>query len=87
MIINKTAEKKDQVFIQKITLVGVKKVKTILKLIGDKGGNMVITTLDLFNTMTDKDFIYLHDLGKLKHLCLQLSLDLELSKNKKISDA
>ncbi len=87
MIINKTAEKKDQVFIQKITLVGVKKVKTILKLIGDKGGNMVITTVDLFNTMTDKDFIYLHDLGKLKHLYLQLSLDLELSKNKKISDA
>ena len=59
----------------------------MLKLIGDKGDNMTISTLDLFNAMTDKDFIYLHDLGRLKHLCLQLSLDLELSKNKKISDA
>ena len=46
------------------------------KHIGDKGNNMELSTLALFNHMTDEDFIAIHNAGQLKKLCLALSLEL-----------
>jgi hypothetical protein len=37
---------------------------------------MNITVMKLFNTMTDRDFITLHQAGQLKHFCDALSVDL-----------
>ena len=36
-------------------------------------------TLTLFNNLTDKDFLAIHEAGQLKSLCLALSLDIESS--------
>ena len=36
-------------------------------------------TLTLFNNLTDEDFIAIHNAGKLKSLCLALSMDIEAS--------
>tara|TARA_R110000764_G_scaffold2838_4_gene12020 strand:+ start:1319 stop:1432 length:114 start_codon:yes stop_codon:yes gene_type:complete len=33
-------------------------------------------TLTLFNNLTDEDFIAIHNAGKLKSLCLALSMDI-----------
>jgi len=40
-------------------------------------------TIDLFNTLTDEDFIAIHNAGQLKKLCLALSLDLNSGYNEK----
>lgn len=40
-------------------------------------------TIDLFNNLTDEDFMAIHDAGQLKQLCLALSLDLNSSDIKK----
>mgnify|MGYP000375861745 CR=1 FL=1 len=37
---------------------------------------MDISTVQLFNNMTDDDFMLMHKVGKLKDLCFALSLDL-----------
>ena len=37
---------------------------------------MDISTVQLFNNMTDDDFMLIHKVGKLKDLCFVLSLDL-----------
>lgn len=37
---------------------------------------MNISTVQLFNNMTDEDFMLIHEVGKLKDLCFALSLDL-----------
>ena len=44
---------------------------------------MEIRTVDLFNTLTDEDFIAIHNAGKLKQLCIALSLDLNSEPNEK----
>tara|TARA_B110000902_G_scaffold35620_1_gene37736 strand:- start:69 stop:221 length:153 start_codon:yes stop_codon:yes gene_type:complete len=36
-------------------------------------------TLTLFHSLTDEDFIAIHDAGQLKSLCLALSMDIEAS--------
>ena len=46
------------------------------KLIGDKVGRMELSTIALFNHMTDEDFIFLHEAGQLQSFCDALSLDL-----------
>lgn len=47
------------------------------KLIGVKENNMNLSTLSLFNHMTDEDFIAIHKAGQLKNLCQALSIDLQ----------
>ncbi len=38
---------------------------------------MQISTVQLFNNMTDEDFIFVHESGKLKELCTLLSLEIQ----------
>ncbi len=45
---------------------------------------MNLTTLSLFNHMTDDDFLAVHNAGQLKNLCLALSLDMQSLKDKKV---
>jgi len=42
---------------------------------------MEMSTLILFNNMSDEDFIAIHEAGQLKNLCFALSLDLQEIKN------
>lgn len=51
------------------------------KLIGVKENNMNLSTLSLFNHMTDEDFIAIHKAGQLKNLCQALSIDLQPKEN------
>jgi|TARA_B100001939_G_scaffold316098_1_gene301790 hypothetical protein len=37
---------------------------------------MQVRAITLFNNMTDEDFMYVHEAGQLKRLCMALSLDL-----------
>ena len=39
----------------------------MLKLIGDKEDSMDLSTLSLFNHMTDEDFLAVHNAGQLKN--------------------
>jgi hypothetical protein len=41
-----------------------------------KADNMNVTVSQLFNNMTDQDFLYLHSKGQLKNFCYALSVDL-----------
>jgi hypothetical protein len=36
-----------------------------------------ISTIQLFNQLTNEDFIAIHEAGKLKDLCIALSIDLQ----------
>ena len=45
---------------------------------------MNLSTLSLFNHMTDDDFLAVHNAGQLKNLCLALSLDMQSLKDKKV---
>ncbi len=47
------------------------------KPIGDKVSKMELSTISLFNNLTDEDFMVIHNTGQLKKLCLALSLDLQ----------
>lgn len=47
------------------------------KLIRVKGNNMNFSTISLFNSMTDDDFMAVHNAGQLKNLCQALSIDLQ----------
>ena len=49
-----------------------------------KENNMNLSTLSLFNHMTDEDFLAIHEAGQLKNLCLALSLDLQSVNDEKI---
>lgn len=49
----------------------------MLNYIGGKANNMNITVTQLFNNMTDADFLVLHETGELKNFCYALSLDLQ----------
>ena len=57
--------------------VKVKKVKTMSKLTKDKVGRKMFRPIDLFNHMTDEDFMFVHEAGQLKSLCMALSVDLQ----------
>ena len=70
-------------YTQKTTPVVVKIVKIMLNLIEGKEDSMDLSTLSLFNHMTDEDFLAVHNAGQLKNLCLALSLDLQSLKDKK----
>ena len=50
-----------------------------------KEDNMDLSTISLFNHMTDEDFLAIHNAGQLKNLCLALSLDLQSIKDEKIT--
>ena len=54
------------------------------KLIGGKENKMELSTISLFNHMTDADFLAVHNAGQLKNLCMALSLDLQSIKDEKI---
>ena len=69
--------KNDLEYTQKITQVEVNKVKTMSKPIEVKGNKMQLSTIALFNHMTEEDFIAIHNAGQLKNLCMALSLDLQ----------
>jgi hypothetical protein len=84
VIIHQIVEKKDRAYIQKIITAIVKKVKTMLKLIEDREDSMDLSTLSLFNSLTDEDFLAVHNAGQLKNLCLALSLDMQSLKDKKV---
>ena len=47
------------------------------KHIGAKASKMELSTLALFNHMTDEDFMAVHKAGQLENLCHALSLDLQ----------
>jgi len=69
--------KNDLEYTQKITQVEVNKAKIMSKPIGVKENNIRLSTLALFNHMTEEDFIAIHNAGQLKNLCMALSLDLQ----------
>jgi len=49
-----------------------------------KGDNMDLSTITLFNNLSDEDFLAIHNAGQLKNLCLALTLDLQSIKDEKI---
>ena len=53
------------------------------KHIRGKENRMELSTLSLFNYMTDEDFIAVHNAGQLKNLCQALTLDLQLKHHEK----
>ncbi len=53
------------------------------KFIEAKGNRMELSTIALFNHMTDEDFLAIHNAGQLKNLCQALSLDLQPKNNEK----
>jgi len=44
---------------------------------------MDLSTVSLFNHMTDEDFLAIHKAGQLKNLCNALSMDLQNTIDKK----
>jgi len=78
--------KNDLGYIQKITQVEVNKAKIMSKRIEAKGNNIRLSTLSLFNHMTEEDFMAIHNAGQLKNLCMALSLDLQSIKDEKFKD-
>ena len=83
-IINLISIKNDLGYILKITPVTANKVKTMSKHTEVKGNNLNLSTLSLFNHMTEEDFMAIHNAGQLKNLCMALSLDLQSIKDEKI---
>lgn len=53
------------------------------KRIEGKVSKMELSTISLFNNLTDEDFIAIHNAGQLKRLCLALSIDLNTNYNEK----
>lgn len=51
------------------------------KLIEGKVGKMELSTIALFNHMSDEDFLAIHKAGQLENLCQALSLDLQPKNN------
>lgn len=48
-----------------------------------KVNKMELSTIALFNHMTDEDFIAIHNAGQLKNLCQALTIDLQPKDYKK----
>ena len=76
-IITLISVKNDLGYIQKITPAKINKVETMPKPIEAKENSIHLSTLALFNHMTDEDFLAIHNAGQLKNLCMALSLDLQ----------
>jgi len=55
----------------------------MLKRIRGKEGKMELSTISLFNHLTDEDFLAIHNAGQLKNLCQALTLDLQHKKEGK----
>ena len=55
----------------------------MLNSIEDKANNVNLTIKNVFNSMTDRDFIMLHNTGQLKNFCNALSLDSQPRNNEK----
>lgn len=53
------------------------------KRIEGKVSKMELSTISLFNNLTDEDFIAIHNAGQLKRLCLALSIDLNTNYDEK----
>jgi len=53
------------------------------KRIEGKVSKMELSTVSLFNNLTDEDFIAIHNAGQLKRLCLALSIDLNANYDEK----
>ena len=53
------------------------------KLIGGKVDKRMFRPRDLFNHMTDEDFMFIHEAGQLTSLCMALSIDLQSKKYEK----
>ncbi len=51
-----------------------------------KGNRMQLSTIALFNHMTEEDFMAIHNAGQLKNLCMALSLDLQSIKDEKFKN-
>ena len=75
--------KNDLEYTQKITQVEVNKVKTMSKPIGDRVSRKMFRPLDLFNHMTEEDFMAIHNAGQMYNLCMALSVDLQPQNNEK----
>ena len=58
-------------------IVEVKKVEIMSNRTEDKVGRKMFRPIDLFNHMTDEDFLFVHEAGQLKSLCMALSVDLQ----------
>ena len=78
--------KNDLEYTQKITQVEVNKAKIMSKHIEAKGNKMQLSTIALFNNMTEEDFMAIHNAGQLKNLCMALSLDLQSIKDEKFKE-
>jgi hypothetical protein len=78
--------KNDLEYTQKITQVEVNKAKTMSKPIEVRGSKMQLSTIALFNHMTEEDFIAIHNAGQLKNLCIALSLDLQSIDDEKFKE-
>jgi len=76
-ITNLIGVKNDLGYIQKTTPVIVNKVKTMSKHTGVKENRMHLSTLALFNHMTEEDFMAIHNAGQLKNFCYALTIDLQ----------
>ena len=48
-----------------------------------KANDMLLIIKQVFNSMTDNDFMMLHTTGQLKNFCDALSLDLNIKSNEK----
>ena len=53
------------------------------KLIEDKAGRRMFRPTDLFNHMSDDDFMLVHESGQLHNLCMALSVDLQPKSDEK----
>ena len=78
--------KNDLEYTQKITQVEVNKAKIMSKPIEVKENKMQLSTIALFNHMTEEDFIAIHNAGQLKNLCMALSLDLQPINDEKFKE-
>ncbi len=70
---------------QKLKIQNLNKVKIMLKHTKDKAGRMELSTIALFNHMTDDDFMAVHNAGQLKNFCYALTLDLQPKEDEKDS--
>ena len=55
----------------------------MLKHTRGKADKMELSTIALFNHMTDDDFIAIHKAGQMQNLCQALSIDLQPKDNEK----
>ena len=49
----------------------------------EKEDNLNVRTIDIFNGLTDEDFVEVHKAGQLENLCHALTLDLQPKINEK----